>query len=57
MLQIRKPIEITSVCPEGHVHLYSKKNNNSGLKEDSLLFGPGLNGRPVKLYQIARYDE
>jgi len=57
MLEIRKPKEITLVCPEGRVYLNLKKKNISGLREDSLLSGPGLNGRQVKLYQIARYDE
>ena len=61
MLQTRKIIEITLGCLEVNqiigFHCYLKKNKITGPKEDILHFTPGVSGRQVKLYQIARYDE
>ena len=61
MLQTRKIIEITLGCQEVNqiipFHCHLKKNKNSELKEDTLHIIPGVSGRQVKLYQIARYDE
>ena len=61
MLQTRKNIEIIFGCLEVNqiniFHCHLKKNKISELKEDILHFSPGVSGRQVKLYQIARYDE
>ena len=61
MLQIRKPKEAFLNCQEvnpiTYFHFQLKKNKISELKEEILLVSPGLSGRQVKVYQIARYDE
>ena len=61
MLEIRKAINPILVCPKVNqtFGFYSQlnKNNIFERKERRLLIGPGVSGRPVELYQIARYDE
>ena len=61
MLQTRKTIEITfgfqNVNRKFSFRCHLKKNKISELKKDISLYSPGLSGRQVTLYQIARYDE
>ena len=61
MLEPRKPVGTSLVCQEVNqifrFHLHWKRYIIFERRQLNLSFGPDVSGRPVKLYQIARYDE